>query len=547
MQLIISLLLTALSFGSPVHIPVQLAGNFGEPRPNHFHGGIDVKTERGVNFGIYSIADGYISRAIVGEYGFGYALVIAHPNGYSSFYVHLNRFAPQVQAAVERWQYAHRKFNSDIHFRPGEIPVRKGQFIALSGNTGASQGPHLHLEMHQTATGNLMDPLNWLSHIVPDTEAPTAYSFKSYPQRGQGVFQNTQESRICSFGQTRYQAWGKVGFGAWAYDHMDGVYNNYGVRYTELYCDGKLVCKSDVNNIPQKCNRMINVWGDYEYFASHRTWYLKSFLEPGNRLPFIKTNHARGIIDFNQQREYHLQYVFRDYYGNKTVKDIYVVGTPQAIQPAQSIGNGSTALLTNRNNRVPFGAALLHVDGSLLARNCLLQPQQSNIAGAFSAGYRFAPSLLPLLGYTDLNIKIAAPPSNPSKLYMAAVAAGSGAGTPPMYCGGTYKGGWLKGNIRDLGLVYYAACDNTMPTIQQTSASPTFLAFRLSDTGSGIKDYEAYIDGKFVLFEQGKDRSIIFCDLRKTPIRPTKAQRTLQITATDRRQNVATYTTKLIY
>ena len=116
-----------------------------------------------------------------------------------------------------------------------------------------------------------------------------------------------------------------------------------------------------------------------------------------------------------------------------------------------------------------------------------------------------------------------------------------------MYCGGTYKGGWLKGNIRDLGLVYYAACDNTLPTIQQTSASPTFLAFRLSDTGSGIKGYEAYIDGKFVLFEQGKDRSIIFCDLRKTPIRPTKAQRTLQITATDRRKNVATYTTKLIY
>ena len=305
MQLFVSLLLATLSFASPVHIHVQLAGNFGEPRPNHFHGGIDIKTERGVNFGVYSIANGYVSRAIVGEYGFGRALVIAHPNGYSSFYVHLNRFAPQIQAAVERWQYTHHSYNGDIHFQPGEIPVSKGQFVALSGNTGASQGPHLHLEMHQTATGNLMDPMNWLSHIVPDTEAPTAYSFKSYPQAGQGVFQNTQESRIYSFGNTRYRAWGKVGFGTWAYDHMDSVYNNYGVRHTELYCDGKLIYKSDVNNIPQRCNRMINVWGDYEHFASHRIWYLKSFREPGNRLPFITTNATGGIVNFNQPREYH--------------------------------------------------------------------------------------------------------------------------------------------------------------------------------------------------------------------------------------------------
>ena len=97
-------------FGSPVNYPISLAGNFGEPRPNHFHGGIDIKTERGVNFGVYSIANGYVSRAIVGEYGFGRALVIAHPNGYSSFYVHLNRFAPQIQAAVERWQYTHHSY-----------------------------------------------------------------------------------------------------------------------------------------------------------------------------------------------------------------------------------------------------------------------------------------------------------------------------------------------------------------------------------------------------------------------------------------------------
>ena len=90
-----------MSFGSPVHVPVQLAGNFGEPRPNHFHGGIDVKTEREVNLGVYSIADGYVSGAIVEKFGYGHALMVTHPNGYTSYYFHLNRFAPQIEAAVK--------------------------------------------------------------------------------------------------------------------------------------------------------------------------------------------------------------------------------------------------------------------------------------------------------------------------------------------------------------------------------------------------------------------------------------------------------------
>ena len=546
MHYIIGFLLTALSFGSPVHIPVQLAGNFGEPRPNHFHGGIDVKTERGVNFGIYTIADGYVSRAIVGEYGFGKALVIAHPNGYSSTYVHLNRFAPQVQTAVEKWQYQHHAFKGDIHFKPGEIPVRKGQFIALSGNTGASKGPHLHLEIHNTANDNLMDPLNWLSQIAPDRQAPTAYSFKSYPQRGKGVFQNSTDSKIYTFGTNRYRAWGLVGFGTWAYDHMDSVYNNYGVRYTALYCDGKKVYESDVNNIPTQCNRMINVWGDFEHYASRRIWYLKSFREAGNRLPFIKTAKNGGIINFNEQREYHLQYVFKDYYGNKTVKDIYVVGTPQTIPPANPI-QGSYALLTNRDNRIMFGAALLHVPGDLLARNTLLQPSQSHFADALSAAFRFAPLQVPLLDYTDLSIKVERPAANPQKYYIAARTAHTAAAEPARYCGGSFANGWVKGRVRELGLTYFIAYDDKAPNIHQTSANPTFLAFKLSDNQSGLNGYEAYIDDKFVLFEQGKDPSFVFCDLRKTPITPTKQPRTLKIMATDNRGNVAKIKRKITY
>ena len=179
MSLLLNILLSILPFSSPVHVPVQLAGNFGEPRPNHFHGGIDIKTEREVNLGVYSIADGYISSAIVEKYGYGRAILVTHPNGYTSCYVHLNRFTPQIEAAVRKWQYQHQQFACDVKFRPGEFPVKKGQFIALSGNTGSSQGPHIHLEMHKTTNGNLYDPLNFLKGIVKDKTAPAVYSFKS--------------------------------------------------------------------------------------------------------------------------------------------------------------------------------------------------------------------------------------------------------------------------------------------------------------------------------------------------------------------------------
>ena len=159
--------------------PSAIGGQLWGTTTNHFHGGIDIKTEREVNLGVYAIADGYISGAVVEKHGYGRAILVTHPNGYTSCYVHLNRFAPQIEAAVRKWQYQHQQFACDVKFRPGEFPVKKGQFIALSGNTGSSQGPHIHLEMHKTANGNLYDPLTFLKSIVKDKTAPAVYSFKN--------------------------------------------------------------------------------------------------------------------------------------------------------------------------------------------------------------------------------------------------------------------------------------------------------------------------------------------------------------------------------
>ena len=195
---------------SPIHYKMTLAGNFGEFRPNHFHGGIDIKTEHMEGKPIYSVAEGYIYKVSVGH-----------------------------------------NDTCEVVFRPGQMPVAANQFIAFSGNTGASQGPHLHLEIHRTKDDVLMDPLEYLRDCVADHVAPRILAYKAYPVRGEGVFRGMMaDSLFRTDSLTQLSAWGKVGFGIRAEDYMDSIPNRYGIRHTHFYVDGKLVFESDVNGIP---------------------------------------------------------------------------------------------------------------------------------------------------------------------------------------------------------------------------------------------------------------------------------------------------------
>lgn len=545
MSLLLNLFLSILPFGSPVHIPVQLAGNFGEPRPNHFHGGVDIKTEREVNLGVYSIADGFISGAIIGKYGYGRAILVTHPNGYTSCYVHLNRFAPQIEAAVRKWQYQHQQFACDVKFLPGEFPVKKGQFIGLSGNTGSSQGPHIHLEMHRTKGKNLYDPLNFLKHIVKDKTAPAVYSFKSYPQLGEGVFQHNSESRIFTFDKGHFQAWGKVGFGVRASDHMDDVYNNFGIRYTQLFCDGKLIFSSDVNNIPTSCHRMVNSWGDYDHYLSTKVWFMKSYIEPGNTLPILRAGADKGIINFNQQRDYHLRYVIRDVFGNHTIKEFTVRGVPEAI-PMTCQPEGTSPLYYAKDNYIKEDGVQLNIKKGLLAKNGWLRLQHGHTNSELSMAYSFSKVAYPLFNYAQISIKPTRIVHNPEKLFVAMRNNLNSDGSVS-YCGGIYSNGWVKGRIRELSGTYLLAYDDKPPIITHLNLNPYCLSFKIIDKGSGLQDYKAYLDGKFILLQFGKNREVFFCNLEETPVCPTGKDRILRIIATDNCHNKKEYLTKIKY
>ena len=314
-------------YRSPVDYDIILAGNFGEPRPFHFHGGIDVKTDNQEGKRIYSIADGYVSRLTINMYGFGNAIYVAHPDGNTSVYCHLKRFDDKYEALLQRTG----RDTLSLVLPANKYPVKAGDLIAISGNTGHSTGPHLHLELHDTETWVLRDPLMKLAGIIADTVAPQAHSFMAYPMDGEGVFNGGFTKQTFGFGapdikvqsstfkvQREFTAWGRVGFALWADDYSEKTYNHYGIRYTQLLVDGKEVFHSDVDSIPISCQLEVNQWGDYDHWRHHRVWYMKSFREPGMRLPILHTNFEQGVVCFSEERPYHLTYVLHDYQGNES-------------------------------------------------------------------------------------------------------------------------------------------------------------------------------------------------------------------------------------
>lgn len=531
-------------FGSPVNYEIALAGNFGEPRPNHFHGGTDIKTGGVEGKPIFSIGDGYVSHVTVGTGGYGNALYIHHPEGYTSVYCHLKKFMPQIAAMVRKWQYAHKSCKGDMKFRPTDLPVSKGQLVAVSGNTGASQAPHLHLEIHDTKTWNMYDPLEFIGSYVKDGLSPMAHGFMVYPVKGEGSFCGGTSKQTYGFPShqltRRFFAWGKVGFGVWANDYMEITYNRYGVRKTELLVDDHTVFSSDVNNIPVQDNMMVNAWGDYEHFLRYNVWYMRSYIQPGVTLPCLKADANRGIVDFNQERDYHLTYVLTDFKGNTSKYSFTVTGKRISLRPVPDRTVFQNQLHYAVLNNFQLPGFQLTTPPYYIADHQELKPYVTHQPEKLSDAYRLMPVSCPLFSYARLSIRLKRTVKDPSKLYIV-----SHTGSDK-FMGGTYHDGWVTGRARELGATYEIACDDQSPVVNAISLSKV-ITIGMSDTGSGLAGYEAYLDGQFILFEEVPKSPWVRCDLADTPVRQTGKIRQLKFIVWDNRNNKRTFTAQIKY
>ena len=533
-------------FTPPVDYEISLAGNFGEPRPNHFHGGLDVRTEGVEGKHIYAIADGYVSRITVGKDGFGNAVYVTHPTGQTSVYCHLKSFSPRIKAALRRYQYKHQTCEADARLTPLDVPVSQGQFIALSGNTGHSTAPHLHLEVHDTRTWNMLDPYQFLHEFIEDTVPPQIHQIMAIPQGDS-----------------------KMGFAIWADDYMQGAYNHYGIHETLLYVDGQMVFHSVVDNIPVSMNRMVNSWGYYDYWARHRRWFMKSFKDPGNTLSCLQTDENRGIIDFSEPRDYHLEYVLRDFKGNETRRPFTVTGGPSVsvpsavlLSPYAAFSSSSAALSSpyaalsspsaalsspyaatssqpyilrwNRTTAISRPGLQLIIPYGSIAADAPIHPVVTHRSDAWSDACQFSTSSLPLMHEAELTL-YANPPFttfDPSKLYITDENA--------RYLGGDFHDGWVTGHIRELSSRYEVAYDDQPPTVNPITLTGDILRLSVTDGKSGIAKWTATIDDRFIVFDAIEKSATYACFLRESWLRRSGTQHRLHFEVTDHRQNTDT-------
>lgn len=478
-------------FTPPFDFPLTLSGNFGELRSNHFHGGLDFKTGGVIGKAVRALGDGYISRIRVTD-GSGYVLDVCYDNGYSTINRHLNDFVSPIAERVEKLQYEKESWEVEIIPAPNEYPVKAGQQIAWSGNTGYSFGPHLHLDVFESKTGDYVDPMPFFMEKIKDNRAPKADGIMFFPQAGRGVVEGSQTHKTILPGSARpVEAWGVIGMGIKAYDYMDGVSNHYGVHTVILSVDGKEVFRSTVDRYSAEENRMINSWTYGQY--------MKSFIDPNNTLRMLKvSNDNRGLVTINEERDYQFLYTLKDAFGNTSHVKFTVRGKQQPIEPLRH--REKYLFAWDKTNYLQEPGMTLVIPKGILYDDVPLNYQVKVDSGAIAFTYQLNDKPVPLHAGCELRIGLRRKPvEDMTKYYVARVTPKGG-----MYSvGGKYEDGFMKTSIRELG-TYTVAVDTVPPEIIPVGKNQwgrnRKIVYRLKDKETGIRSYRGTIDGKYALF-----------------------------------------------
>ena len=506
-------------YSEPLNIPPHLSANFGELRNNHFHSGLDFKTQQVINKPVFAVADGYISRISVSPGGYGYALYIDHPeHKHTSVYGHLNSFSKEIANYVEIKQYENESFRVDLNLNPDEIPVKKGEQIALSGNRGSSGGPHLHFEIRDTKTQSPLDPLQYVAKKIVDTQKPDLRGIAFYPISGHGVINNSPQPIRLNVSeskagnplalQRKISAWGKIGLGVKAYDKINGQSNIYGVKHVRLFVDGEKVFTSSINEYSFSDTRMLNSFIDFEDWRNNKSFFMKSFIEPGNSLHFYESTD-QGYININEERSYKMKYELEDHFENTTTYEFNVEGNVQEIPLREKCGNYMGWKLQNKH--VDYDFMLTIPEDNLYADFCFNHSHTRDIANKYHSDiHQVNNSPVPLDKSGKMWIKLKSDTLSQRDKY--GIVKLNSTNNKENWMGGKYKHGGLELSINELGDRYAISMDTIAPKIAplepQTWKKNGRIRLRLTDDLSGVSYFRGTIDGQFVLFEHDSKSTI---------------------------------------
>lgn len=543
-------------FRTPLDNPILLAGSFGEPRAGHFHTGMDLQTLEREGLPVYALGDGYVSRIGVSPYGYGNALYITYPNGFTSVYGHLQGFCDKVTAVVRKEQYAKEKFAVDIMLKPYELNVKKGEVVAYSGNTGASGGPHVHFEIRDQSER----PINPLlfGYKMSDHVKPVIGALKLYPM---GDKKYTAEAwrtaLVLSDGSYTPKAGlikvneKMVALSVNTYDKMEGTTHTLGIYDIRTDDGDSIIHEYRVDRISFDYTRYVIAQVDYPVFLKEgsRSFH-RCYQEVNNTMPssyYHVYNH--GIIDLSDGAIHQIKIEVRDYNGNLSTlrAQLQYDAAATVFKPKPLTYN--KVLSPIKENIIQGDGFSATIPGRILLDSMFITYSVSPPAGPAMQSniYKLGDSHDQLLGYFNISIR---PNDIPDALKPKAVIIWRTAGGGTASKGGKWDGPMLTTRTRELGS-YYVMLDTTPPRITPVNIAPgknmhaaKAIYMRIGDALSGLDHYKAYIDDKWQLMElDGKSATLKM----SLPHDLSPGEHVFRLTVSDERGNRSEYTAKFLY
>jgi len=530
-----------VDFHPPIDAPFNLSGTFGEFR-SRFHTGIDFKGGEGIN--IFSIEDGYISRIEVSPSGYGKVVYITHPNGYSSVYAHLSRFSPDIEKYIKSEQYRSKSYTVKKFPKKDQIQVKRGELLGYSGNTGRSFGAHLHFEIRDTNSQDALNPLMF-NYTYEDLERPIIRGLYTINENNTLIRDLPKRIRISKTNDSTYVADniifnGDIGFGIDIYDiQYKNLFNRNGVYKVELLIDSIQKFSYSMDRIKFSENHYKKLMYDYLSLVKNNRRVLKVYIPPRSNLSFLKTNDFNGIIKSNEIINSKVNIKVTDWNNNSSYLEFKIISADKlkSNKPLNGI-----EILTNQKYVINKGESVVEINKNTFYEDVLL-----NITSKDDT-IDLGDEITPFRSSIKLKIPIN---ENIDSLSLSQTFIGKIVNNKINYIRSKINDSYITANTSSLGR-YIISRDSILPEIRPINfknksnvKSNKTLRLRIKDDKSGIKNYKAYINGKWALFEYEPKQNLIFHDLSDSVIED--GENDLLIEFEDGVGNKQTYNTKIYY
>tara|TARA_A100001011_G_scaffold400858_1_gene520019 strand:- start:8497 stop:10140 length:1644 start_codon:yes stop_codon:yes gene_type:complete len=520
---------------TPIEIPIQLSGTFGELRNNHFHAGIDIRTQGRQGLKVKSVQKGHISRIRVSLSGYGKTLYVEHLDGNTSVYAHLKRFSPKIEKYVKEYQYQKESYTIQLFPKIDELKVDIGEVIGYSGNTGGSSGPHLHFEMRKTK-GQL--PINAMQFPIniEDTKRPKVQNFYLYS--GIGSFSNRKEYALIKKNDSVYStagitASGKINVGLRLYDQQNQSYNKNGIYSVSVRLNGVEYFSYQMDQISFDDSKFINLMIDYKELKNKKQRIQRFIAHPSQKFSFLKESNQNGEMKIDSGKSYQLVIELKDYKKNTSYVEAYLTGADPIFSKEMKtdilIKPEENYLFEFENNSVFFPKNSFFEKVNLKVEN----HKDTLLVGQ---------DIYPLQNAFTIKYKV---PKGDSLMISQTFISQLNKKGRPVFFSAFKKDGYWEGKSKLLG-VFVLSRDSISPEIKSVNfknkqwiSNNKFLRLKISDDYSGVKKIHGEINGKWILLEYEPKTNSLTYDLND--IEFEEALNKLKIEAEDNAGNKALF------